>query len=92
MAYLVVEQSFESPISDDYYDRAARRLDPCLEAYGARWRRSYIAADRRRIICEFEAADADAVRTAYRNAEVPFDRVWVAEVYAAEERADVTSP
>ncbi|MBI4501672.1 MAG: hypothetical protein HY700_10975 [Gemmatimonadetes bacterium] len=37
-----------------------------------------------RIICEFEAPDAEAARTAYRNAEVPFDRVWVAEVYAAE--------
>lgn len=41
-------------------------------------RRSFLSTDRRRMICAFEAADAEAVRTAYRSAGEAFDRVWVA--------------
>jgi hypothetical protein len=78
MAILIVEQSFEIPLTDEEHDRAASRLDPCLEQHGARWMRSYLAADRKRIVCEFEAADAEAVRASYRSAGVSFDRVWTA--------------
>jgi hypothetical protein len=33
------------------------------------------------MVCAFDAADAEAVRAAYRSAGERFDRVWVAEVY-----------
>ena len=78
MAILIVEQTFEVPLTDEEHDRAAQRLDPCLEQHGARWMRSYLAADRRRLLCEFEAADAEAVRASYRSAGVTFERVWTA--------------
>ena len=57
------------------------RLDPCLDAHGVRWIRSYLSLDRRRMICEFEAADAEAVRSSFRSAGVSFARVWAAEQY-----------
>jgi hypothetical protein len=81
MAHLILEKEFDPPLSEDDRDREAARLDPCLEAYGARWIRSYFSTDRRRIVCEFEADDAEAVRAAFRSAGVPFSRVWTAEVY-----------
>jgi hypothetical protein len=81
MARLIVEHSYDPPLTDEEHERAARRLDPCLEAHGARWLSSYLSHDRRRMICEFEAPDAEAVRTSMRSAEVSFDRVWSAEVY-----------
>ena len=59
----------------------ARRLDPCLAAHDVRWLRSYLSLDRRRMICEFEAADAEAVRSSFRSAGVAFMRVWAAEQY-----------
>ncbi len=78
MAILIVEQTFEVPLTDEEHDRAANRLDPCLEQHGARWMRSYLAADRLRMVCEFEAPDAEAVRASYRSAGCKFGRVWTA--------------
>jgi hypothetical protein len=81
MAHLIVEQTFDPPLTDEEHNRTAARLDPCLEAHGARWMRSYLSLDRKRMVCEFEAADAEAVRASYRSAGVTFERVWSAELY-----------
>jgi hypothetical protein len=78
MAILIVEQSFEVPLTDEEHDRVAKRLNPCLDQHGARRMRSYLSVDRKRLLCEFEAADAEAVRASFRGADVPFDRVWTA--------------
>jgi hypothetical protein len=78
MAILIVETNFETPLTDEEHARLGARVDPCLEAHGARWIRTYLAADRRRTLCEFEAPDAEAVRESFRLAEVDFDRVWTA--------------
>ncbi|MBK5260040.1 MAG: DUF4242 domain-containing protein [Thermoanaerobaculia bacterium] len=85
MATLVLEQTFEVPISDDDLNAAARLVDKCLEAHGARWMRSYVSLDRKRIICEFEAADADQVRDSYRSAGVAFDACWTATSYSRDQ-------
>ena len=82
--HFIVEQVFPEPLSDEEHSAAARRLDDCLARYGARWLRSYISTDHRRMICEFEAPDADAIRNSYRSAGLEFVRAWTAEVYALE--------
>jgi hypothetical protein len=81
MARLIVERSFDPPITDEELESGARILDGCLEQHGARWLSSYLSSDRRRMICEFEAADAEAVRASHRSAAVGFERVWSADVY-----------
>jgi hypothetical protein len=85
MAKVILEQSFEQPISEEDYGRFAARLDPCLEVRNGCWVRSYFSKDRRRCICEFEAPDAESVRDALRLADVPFDRVWSSDLYAVED-------
>ncbi len=84
MAVLVLEQSFEKPITPEELNDAARRVDSCLEAHGARWMRSYLSKDRKRMICEFEAADAERVRESYRSAGVAFDGCWPADIYSRD--------
>jgi len=81
MAFLIMEKEFDPPLSAEAHDAEARRLDPCLDVHGVRWIRSYLSTDRRRMICEFEAADAEAVRDSFRSAGVAFVRVWAAEPY-----------
>lgn len=81
MPRLIVEHSYDPPLTEEEHRRAASRLDPCLEAHGARWMCSYLSHDRRRMICEFDAPDADAVRQSMRSADVAFDRVWSSEVF-----------
>jgi len=77
MSTLVVEHSFGQPLTEEELKAAFARLDPCLKAHGARRKRSYVSADRHMMICEFEAADAEALQASLRAAETPFGRVWV---------------
>ena len=88
MAILVLEQTFEPPMTDEQLNAAARRLDKCLEQHGARWMRSYVSGDRRRMICEFEAPDAEAVRESARSAGVSFDACWPASLFSRENPTD----
>jgi hypothetical protein len=83
MARVVMEQTFEAPLSDEKLAEISKRLDPCLEVRSGWWARSYLSNDRKRMFCEFEAPDADSVREAARSAGVPFDRVWTAQVFDA---------
>ena len=87
MTHFILEQLFDVPLTDDEHNRVAQRLVPCLDARGARWVRSYLSTDRLRMVCEFEAPDAEAVRQSYRTAGVNFERVWSAEVYARQTSA-----
>ena len=80
MPRIVVERNFASPQSDADMEAVAKRERPCLDVYGVTWRRSLLSEDRCRMVCEYEAADAESVRRVQREAEAEFDRVWAAEV------------
>jgi hypothetical protein len=89
MARIVMEQTFEKPMSDEELAVFSKRIDVCLELRNGTWARSYLAADRRRMFCEFEAPDAESVRDALRSADVPFDRVWPSTVFDAADYPDL---
>jgi hypothetical protein len=78
---VVIEQAFDPPLTDEDHGRIGKRIDQCAEMRSARWMRSYLSADRKRMFCEFEAPDAESVREAYRSAGVAFVRAWTAELY-----------
>jgi hypothetical protein len=84
MAVLVMEQTFETPVSAEELNQAANSLDKCLQQHGARWMRSYLSKDRKRMICEFEAPDAELVRSSYRSAGLEFERCWSADVFSRD--------
>lgn len=83
MARTLVERTFDPPLDEETRQRLATRLAPCLERSDIRWVRSFLARDRRRMICHFEAPDAGSVRMAFRSAGLPFVRVWTAEILTA---------
>jgi hypothetical protein len=85
MAHVIMEQTFDSPITDEDLGNFARRLDECLELRQGAWVRSYVAADRKRMICEFDAPDAQSVREALRSTAFACDRVWSADIFAVED-------
>jgi hypothetical protein len=80
MSRIVVERTFETPQSDADMAAVASREWPCLEVYGVSWKRSLLSEDRRRLICEYDAPDAESLRKVQREAEAQFDRIWVASV------------
>ena len=80
MPRIIVERTFETPQSDADLSAVADRERPCLGVYNVQWKRSLMSSDRRRMICEYEAADAETVRKVQREARALFDHVWGAEV------------
>jgi hypothetical protein len=85
MPHIIVEYVFDPPMTEEDFDAMAEKLDPCLEARGVTWAASYVAQDRRRRICIFEAVDAQSVREAYRSAGVGFERAWAADAITDDE-------
>lgn len=84
MASIIVEYSFAEGMSDEALSAMAARLDECLEIRNGAWVRSSLSSDRKRMICEFEAPDAESVRDALRSSRQSYDRVWAAQVFAVE--------
>lgn len=80
MAHVILERSFDPPLTDELLTELTARLSPCLDRNGIRWIRSHFSRDRSRLICLFEATDAGTVRGALRQGRIEYERVWSGEV------------
>ena len=80
MSIVVVERTFREPVALEDIQAVERRGAGCLEAHGVRHLRSYFARDRRRMVCLYEAPDAESVRLAQEKAGLPFERAWTTRV------------
>lgn len=78
---MIVERSLSAPVRFEELQALENRSAACFELLGVRFVRSYLAGDGLRMICVYEARDAESVREANRNAKLPFDRVWSAELH-----------
>ena len=83
MPRVIVERSFDPPLTTEELRAVEERMAPCLDLYRVQWLRSLWSADRRRMICEYEAADAESVRLVQRESRARFDRIWTADVLGA---------
>ncbi|NEP16954.1 MAG: DUF4242 domain-containing protein [Leptolyngbya sp. SIO4C1] len=73
---IVAEFTYATPITPADYAQAKQQAGPCLSEAEVRSLATLMASDGRRSICLFEAASAEAVRLAFRKAQIPFQRVW----------------
>lgn len=80
MPHVIVERDFETPFTSEELAAVEARMKPCLDLYKVRWIRSYWSSDRRRMVCEYEAADVASVRNVQREAGARFQRAWAADV------------
>jgi hypothetical protein len=80
MPRFIVERSFSPPLTELELDAVEQRMAPCLDLYNVRWVRSYWSDDRKHMICEYEAMDAESVRKVQREAGAKFERVWPAQL------------
>lgn len=77
---IIVERSFDAPHSEAEMMVIRGRMEPCFAAYQVSWKRTVVSADRKRIVCEYEAADAESVRRIQHESGAQFDRIWVGDV------------
>jgi hypothetical protein len=81
-ANVAVTHRFDAPAGF-----GARALDDevdmgCFRLHRVRLLRSYLAADRLRMVCVYQALDAESVRLAQRHAGLPPDRILPVRRYA----------
>lgn len=83
MATVILEHRFEGePFDVERYNASQERTAPCLALHGVRHVASYVTPDGRRMICIFEAPDAEAVRQTARQLGFRYESVWTATVAA----------
>jgi len=80
---LVLERSFDSPMTRDDVIGLASTTSWCFEMYRVDWHGSLLAADGQTLVCVFSAADQESVRQALRKAEADTRRLWPGTVHTA---------
>ena len=83
MEIVLVERSFDEPVQLDALQAAERGASWCLELHRVKFLHTYVSKDGKRMICVYEAPDAEAVRKANETSKIPFDRVYTVSKHAA---------
>ena len=79
MALIICERIYQTPLSLERFRAAARKQHPCYDVRGVRWLGSVYSNDGLKVVCRYEASDAESVRQANREAGLAFERVWAAQ-------------
>jgi uncharacterized protein with GYD domain len=81
METIVLEHCFsESAFDIGRYKKAQSDNEWCLNLHGVRHVRSYVSPDGRRMVCIFEAPDAEAVRRMSVQLGYSYDQIWRATI------------
>ena len=78
MTLVVVEREFPEPAVFGEIQAVEDAGAWCLDLHQVRFVRTYFSSDRQRMICLYEAPDAESVRLSQRRIGLPFERVWAA--------------
>lgn len=86
-ANVVVERSFDEPVTLENLQAIEDAAAWCLELHKVTFLRTYFSNDHKRMLCLYQAPDAESVRLAQQQAGMPFDRVWACRNYTPVELA-----
>src|SRR5262245_43859162 len=76
MELVLVERRFDRPVTFEEIQALESKGAWCLTAHEVRFIKTFFSRDGRRMLCLYEAPDAESVRLAENQANVPFERVW----------------
>ena len=85
MEHVIAERVFEEPIDVAEVEQRVQAAQGCLRSHRVRHLRSCVSLDGRRMICEYEAPDAESVRAVALRLGIPYERVWTAKVIRSED-------
>ncbi|MBE9001386.1 DUF4242 domain-containing protein [Nostoc sp. LEGE 12447] len=85
MGFAISEMSFSPPLcvpmTYDRWMQVTQSLNGCIEARNIQWQYSLVSAQGDRSICVYQVPYTDAVREAYREVGIPFQRIWQADMW-----------
>jgi hypothetical protein len=75
-ANVLVERSWDEPVTMEEIQAIEDAGAWCLETHKVKFVRTFFSTDRTRMVCLYQAPDAESVRLAQRQAEMPVDLAW----------------
>lgn len=81
---VVVTREFDAPVTIEDIQAIEDAGKDCLDMHRVRFLRSFFSNDRTRMICLYNAPDAESVRMAQREAKMPVDRVFAVRRFTPE--------
>ena len=75
-ANVAVVRSFAEPVALEEIQAIEDAGAWCLETHRVKFARTFFSRDRQRMICFYQAPDAESVRLAQRQAGMPVESVW----------------
>lgn len=76
MSLIIVETDAKQPLTMEVLNAIDRRVSPCLKERDVKWCSSLVSGDRYRMICTYDAPDAESVREAHRRGRYQSSRTW----------------
>lgn len=73
---VAVERSWDEPVEMADVQALEDAGAWCLDSYNVKFVRTYFSTDRKRMICLYAAPDAESVRQAQRQINMPMRDVW----------------
>jgi hypothetical protein len=83
-ANVIVERSFDEPTTVEAMQAIEDASAWCLEQRQVTFLRTFFSADCKRMLCLYNAPDAESVREAQREAKMPVERVWACRHYTPD--------
>lgn len=84
---VIVERTIDGRPLDSQDCRHLAEIVSCFEIYDVHFVESFLSEQRNRLICHFEAPDAESVRQALRGADLDFDSIWTAKITRRHQHA-----
>ncbi|MBB3232584.1 DUF4242 domain-containing protein [Halomonas stenophila] len=73
---VLVERAFATPVDLATIQAIEDAGAACLQNHRVRFLRTFFSLDRRRMLCLYQAPDAESVRIAQRQAGMPMEAAW----------------
>lgn len=88
-ANVLVERRFDEQVTLGQIQEIEDAGVWCLDTRKVRFMRTFFSADQRRMLCLYQAPDAESVRLAQRQAGVPFEQAWAFKAVRPEHLPDL---
>jgi len=76
MTHVILERSFDPATTLEEFAESVARQEGCMALYNIDWQCSLMSKDRKRLVCWFQGADVESVRTALRKNDVDTRVLW----------------
>lgn len=91
MAFVVAERTMPAPVSLAQLCDGIIQGKWCNDLYGVTHCGSLLAPDHRRVVCFYQAPDAESVRGTSQRLNVPYDHIWSATLHGPVDSGPVTA-